>query len=145
MIDLNQIDFSELDRPEILSALFHPRVDWNASRTNQQAKDNLIPVDGDVVIGARFHMETTTAPNILFFHGNGEIVADYDDMGSIYNHIIPFSDAQALYNACPAAEKTILKIPEANHNDIFMRGSAAYLAAVKHLLERLLSMDRTCS
>ncbi len=273
MIDLNQIDFSELDRPEILSALFHPRADWRASPTNQQPKNHLIPVDKDVVIGARFHLADTAASNILFFHGNGEIVADYDDLGSIYNsmginflavdyrgyglstgsptitammrdchvlfdfvkgwlkknngsgklvvmgrslgsasvlelaasypdlidalivesgfaysgpllqllgvelntvaftekkgfrnlekiqlvkkptliihaeydHIIPFSEAQALYSASASKDKTILKIPSANHNDIFLRGSAAYLAAVKQLLEKLLSMDRTCS
>ena len=265
MIDIEQIDFAELDRPEVLSAIFHPRADWRAYPTNQQPKDHLIPVAGDVVIGARFHMETATAPNILFFHGNGEIVADYDELGLIFNrmsinflavdyrgygvstgsptitammrdchvlfryvkawlnknnysgklalmgrslgsasalelaasypdlidalivesgfafsdpllqlmgiqldrfgitekngfrnlekiqkyknptliihaeydHIIPFSDAAALYAACPSEEKTILKIPEANHNDIFLHGSTAYLSAVKQLLERL--------
>ena len=26
-------------------------------------------------------------PTILFFHGNGEIVADYDEMGPIYNRL----------------------------------------------------------
>jgi len=26
------------------------------------------------------------SPNIIFFHGNGEIVADYDDIGPLYNH-----------------------------------------------------------
>ncbi|MDF1592166.1 MAG: hypothetical protein P1P89_11670 [Desulfobacterales bacterium] len=137
MMNLNQMDFSELDRPEVLSAIFHPRVDRRTPAMNQQTQNHLIPVEEDVVIGASFHMETTTAPNILFFHGNGEIVADYDDMGSIYNRIIPFSDAQALYAACPSGSKTILKIPEANHNDIFMRGTSAYLSEIKRLLERL--------
>ena len=27
------------------------------------------------------------APSILFFHGNGEIVADYDDLGPLYNRM----------------------------------------------------------
>ena len=53
-----------------------------------------------------------------------------------YDHIIPFSEAKALYTACPSEDKTILKIPEANHNDIFLHGSTAYLSAVKQLLER---------
>ena len=54
-----------------------------------------------------------------------------------YDHIIPYSDALSLYTACPSEEKTILKIPDANHNDIFMRGSTAYLSAMKQLFERL--------
>ena len=34
----------------------------------------------DVVLGARFHPAAATAATILFFHGNGEIVADYDEL-----------------------------------------------------------------
>ena len=33
------------------------------------------------------------------------------------DHIIPFSDGQALYDACQAVDKTFLEIPGANHND----------------------------
>ena len=47
----------------------------------------LIPVEKDEVVGGRFHMAEKSAPNILFFHGNGEIVADYDDMGPLYNRM----------------------------------------------------------
>ncbi|MDY6952370.1 MAG: alpha/beta fold hydrolase, partial [Thermodesulfobacteriota bacterium] len=32
-----------------------------------------------------FHLAGEDAPNILFFHGNGEIVADYDPVGPLYN------------------------------------------------------------
>ena len=41
----------------------------------------------DMVVGGRFHMAEKSAPNILFFHGNGEMVADYDEMGPLYNRI----------------------------------------------------------
>jgi fermentation-respiration switch protein FrsA (DUF1100 family) len=51
-----------------------------------------------------------------------------------FDHIIPFSDGQALYDACPSSDKTLLKIPGANHNDIFMRGLDAYMKAVKSLI-----------
>jgi hypothetical protein len=226
--------------------------------------DLLIPVENDITLGARFHMGEKSAPNVLFFHGNGEIVADYDDLGPLYNrmgmsflpvdyrgygrstgrptistmmsdchkvfeftkdwleangytgalivmgrslgsasalelasrhknringlvvessfahsgpllmllginasaigfreengfrniekirtwdkpalvihaefdHIIPFSDGQSLYDACPSPEKTFLRIPGANHNDIFMRGLEAYMKAVRMLSER---------
>ena len=52
-----------------------------------------------------------------------------------YDHIIPFSDGQALYQACPSDNRTFLKIPGANHNDIFMRGLPEYLAAVRKLVD----------
>jgi len=54
-----------------------------------------------------------------------------------FDHIIPFSDGEALYNASSAPDKTFLKIPGANHNDIFMRGFQEYLAAVKNIVERV--------
>ena len=264
MIDISKIDYSFLDRPEILMCLFHPRPEWGASDRSSYAQDVLVPVEKDVVVGGRFHMKQKTAPNILFFHGNGEIVADYDEMGPLYNrininflpvdyrgygrstgeptitaimrdshvifhfvknwlkendytgpyilmgrslgsasvlelahhykneinglivesgfahagpllrllgvntkalefkeeegfrnidkirsfdnytliihaekdHIIPFSDGQVLYEACQSADKTFLKIPGANHNDIFMRGLSEYMAGVKTLADK---------
>ena len=87
MIDTEQIDYSLLDRPEILMSLFHPRPEWGESEIYKDAADILIPVEGDILIGARFHMAAETEPNILFFHGNGEIVADYDQMGPLYNQM----------------------------------------------------------
>lgn len=262
MIDISKIDYSALDRPEILMSLFHPRPEWGDPSPNSAARDVLIPVEKDVVLGGRFHMVEESAPNILFFHGNGEIVADYDEMGPMYNrmginflpvdyrgygrstdkptitammrdchvifdyvrewlkkegfsgpfilmgrslgsasvlelaaqyrtlvdgliiesgfayagpllqllginletlafkeeegfrnidkirafekptliihaeydHIIPFSDGQALYDASQAPDKTLLKIPGANHNDIFTRGLSEYMEAIKTLL-----------
>ncbi|MBW1785481.1 MAG: alpha/beta hydrolase [Deltaproteobacteria bacterium] len=265
MIDLTTVDYSALDRPEILMFLFHPRPEWEGRGGSPSAKDVMIPVGDDAVIGGRFHVHDKASPSILFFHGNGEIVSDYDEMGPMYNqtgmnflavdyrgygrstgrptvtammrdchviydfskgwlaengctgpfivmgrslgsasalelvrhygeaidglivesgfafagpllrllgidpdalgfteaagfgnvdkiraydkptlvihaefdHIIPFSDGQALYDASPAEDKTLLKIPGANHNDIFMRGLREYMAAVKSFSERV--------
>jgi alpha-beta hydrolase superfamily lysophospholipase len=222
-------------------------------------------VEQDVKIGSRLYLTTQSAPTILFFHGNGEIVADYHNLGSLYNqtglnfwavdyrgygrssgqptcttmmrdchvifdfvqnwlkehsysgalivmgrslgsasalelaanyqnqidgliiesgfayttpllrllgvnvdalglteekglqnlehmraydnptliihaerdHIIPFAEGQALYDACPAADKTLLNIPNANHNNIFQHGMSEYLAAVKTLANKV--------
>jgi len=47
----------------------------------------MIPVTTHVSIGARFHLNRPSSPNILFFHGNGEIVADYDDIAPLFNTI----------------------------------------------------------
>jgi len=52
-----------------------------------------------------------------------------------YDHIFPFSEGQALYDTCSSPYKTLLKIPGANHNDIFMRGSEPYMKAIKNLSE----------
>lgn len=265
MIDIAKREYSLLDRPEILRGLFHPRPEFGRSMAQSGHTDIMVPVDNEIAVGARFHMADKSACNILFFHGNGEIVADYDEFGQIMNqlrinflaadyrgygrstglptatammrdchtifsyvknwlnkngyrgplvlmgrslgsasvlelavhhaagidglivesgfaytgpllallginiaafefeeakgfcnrdkiksfhkptliihaekdHIIPFTDGESLYEACPAAEKTLLKIPKANHNDIFMHGIKDYLAAVTALLERL--------
>ena len=262
MKDIPKIDYSDLDRPEILLALFHPRPEWKISDKTNSANDFLIPVEKNVVVNARFYLAEKTAPNILFFHGNGEIVSDYDELGPIYNsmginflpvdyrgygrstgrptvtammrdchvifrfiksrlnekdysgrfiimgrslgsasaleiaanykaeidaliiesgfahlgpllellgvdvntavsgrgtdlqnidkikafhkptliihaekdHIIPFSEGQTLYENCGAAHKFFLKIPGANHNDIFIRGFREYMSAIKTLV-----------
>ena len=265
MSDISKIDYSKLDRPEILMALFHPRPEFGRSTSLPEDAQIMIPVEADIAIGARFHLTAKSAGNILFFHGNGEIAAEYDEFGQIINqlginflavdyrgygrsggrptvtammrdchvifdyvtnwldqndyhgplvpmgrslgsasvlelaanyaaridglivesgfayagpllsllgihpaeigfeeamgfrnvdkihtfhkptliihaerdHIIPFSDGEALFEACPAPDKTFLKIPQANHNDIFMHGLQDYLAAVKTLIEGL--------
>lgn len=271
-------DFTALDRPDVLMFLFHPRRDdgvpqrrfpEDATET-PTVTDVLVPVENDIVVGARLHLEARHHPNILFFHGNGEIVADYDDIGPLYNrmginflafdyrgygrsagqptvsammrdcheifqfisnwlkqnrfsgplvlmgrslgsasaielaaaypdtvsglivesgfayagpllkclgvdpaaigfreeegfahvakiacflsplliihaefdHIIPFSDGQALFNASPSLEKTLLKIPGANHNDILARGLRDYMAAIQKLAAVCLAYHR---
>ena len=76
-------DYACLDRPEVLAFLFHPRPDPGASGApapEAQARvpgttDVLIPVADAALVGARLHLADPAAPSILFFHGNGEIVA----------------------------------------------------------------------
>jgi len=75
---------SFLDRPEILQFIFHPRRDFKGSCA-ANATDHLIPVEEGVSIGCRFYTCGHASPNILFFHGNGEIVSDYDHIAPIYN------------------------------------------------------------
>jgi len=79
-------DYTILDRPDVLSVLFHPRRE-PAGTAAGSGRDISIPVAADHTIGARGHMGPLDGPTILFFHGNGEIVADYDDLGPIYNSL----------------------------------------------------------
>jgi len=257
-------DYAILDRPEVLMFLFHPRKISGPAADSNRFREIRIPVEDDIAVGARFHMAHTRGPTILFFHGNGEIVADYDDIGPLFNrlglnlmavdyrgygcsdgtptvatmmadchrilefsekwkgqngfsgpmivmgrslgsasalelaaacpegidglivesgfawagpllrrlgvdpdrlgfnessgfanvgkierfdkptliihaefdHIIPFSDGQALFEASAAEEKELMVIPGANHNDIFMRGLDGYLDAVSRLARK---------
>jgi uncharacterized protein len=265
MNDVSQIDYSAFDRPEILRFLFHPRPEESISPPSENPKDFDIPVEDGFFIGARLHSFDKSAPVILFFHGNGEIVSDYNDLGPMYSsigsnflpvdyrgygrstgsptvtgmmrdchsifdyfrqwldthgytgslivmgrslgsasalelaenyqdeidgliidsgfayfmpllkllgvninameiseqgrlrnidkiqnfykptlfihaeydHIIPFSDAQALFDACPASDKKMLKIPGADHNTIFYYGMNDYMNSVKELVQTL--------
>ena len=77
-------DYAILDRPEVLARLFHPRREW-AGAGSGPGLDVDIPVAPDQTIGARWHMGSAAGSNLLFFHGNGEIVADYDDLGPLFN------------------------------------------------------------
>lgn len=259
------VNYDPLDRPEILQHLFHPRPEPPGATPPTGSIELTIPVAPEVSLGARLHPAGAAAATLLFFHGNGEIVADYDDLGPLYarlginflavdyrgygrsggrptvsammadaqavlafvrdysegqgwtgpllamgrslgsasalalaarhgdaiaglivesgfayaepllrllgvdtarigaqnlrvfdnidmmravrrptliihaerDHIIPFGDARALFEASPAADKTLLPIPAANHNDIFLRGLEAYLQAVKGLVGRV--------
>jgi uncharacterized protein len=78
-------DYSTLDQPNLLSSIFAPR---SCERTPlpKGATEVEIEVEPGVIIGCRFYLNTPDSPNILLFHGNGEITADYDDIGPLYNH-----------------------------------------------------------
>jgi alpha-beta hydrolase superfamily lysophospholipase len=79
---VSAIDYSALDRPDLLMFLFHPRAEEPTPRGRVEGFEELmIPVEPGVDVGARFFLSGPAAPNVLFFHGNGEIVADYDDIG----------------------------------------------------------------
>jgi alpha-beta hydrolase superfamily lysophospholipase len=261
MAQLNAKNFSVLDQPQVVRYLFHPRLEDGVRQAKSNRDDMMIPVDNGVMVGASFHLAKKDAPVILFFHGNGEIVSDYDDFGCLYNdtginlfvvdyrgygrstgspsvtammkdclnvfdfvldymsnmkltgplcvmgrslgsasaielcvaraddfkclifesgfawaspllrklgidpkaigfkeeqgfenihkikafskpclvihaqfdHIIPFSEGQALFDACASKEKTLLEIKGANHNDIFLRGMGPYLEHIKRI------------
>ena len=258
---MTNANYSSLDRPEVLTYLFHPRTELGHRPALTSREDLMIPVEEQTAVGASIHLANKKAPTILYFHGNGEIVADYDEIALVFNraginflivdyrgygrsegrptvtammrdchtildyigvyrarhelsgplcvmgrslgsasaielaarrgnefecliiesgfawaspllktlgidpdrigfkeeqgfenidkikdfskpcliihaqydHIIPFSDGQALFDACGAEDKTLLEIKQANHNDIFIRGMDTYIEAVKHI------------
>ncbi len=252
-------NYTVLDQPGVLQSLFHPRKESYDRVTHGGRDDLMIPVGQGIEVGGSFHFKHKDAPVIVFFHGNGEIVSDYDELGNYFldtgvnffvvdyrgygsssgfptfstmmkdchiildflisymekkqmtgsicvmgrslgsapaleiaansshaihslmiesgfalaapllrtlgidsvsmgfreekgfenldkvkkilcpcliihaqfDHIIPFSEGRALYDACPSGTKLLLEIKGANHNDIFFRGMAPYLKQVK--------------
>jgi pimeloyl-ACP methyl ester carboxylesterase len=81
------VDYGVLDRPEVLKFLFHPRKVPGPVENDGRFEEVMVPVTDDIRIGARFHMVQQTGPTLLFFHGNGEIVADYDDIAALFNRL----------------------------------------------------------
>ena len=258
-------DYARFDHPVISSFLFYPRPEESPSLAGENIIELSIPVDNNVMIGGKLFTASKNSPSILFFHGNGEIVNDYDDLGPLYvnlginfipvdyrgygrsggspsvssmmrdchvlfdyitqwlaretysgpfiimgrslgsasalelaaarqdaidgliidsgfayavpllriigadpdrlgireeegfrnidkikqfrkptliihaerDHIIPYSDGSALFEASPAEIKDLVTIKEANHNTIFMYGLKEYLAAVRKLADSL--------
>jgi len=254
-------EYSVLDQPQVLRYLFHPRSENGYRPVLAHREDIMIRVDEGVELGASFHFVHQGKPVLLFFHGNGEIVSDYDDFGKYYNdlglnflvvdyrgygrstgtptvvsmmtdchrvfdfvlahmqknkltgplcvmgrslgsasavelgatradeftcliiesgfarispllktlgvdparigfkeeqgfenidkiksvskpclvihaefdHIIPFSEGKALFEACGSSDKTLLEIKGANHNDIFFKGMNSYLDHIKKI------------
>ncbi len=74
-------DVSALDRPEVSGRLFFPRREWGGAL--RAGRDLSIPVERES-LGARFHLLGRGAPSLLFFHGNGEIAADYDALARLF-------------------------------------------------------------
>lgn len=78
MIDYTAIDNS----PELMSFVFYPRK--GVDDCPPFASDLLIKVDGDIAVSCRFYSQDLDNPWILYFHGNGEIVSDYDTIALFY-------------------------------------------------------------
>ena len=78
-------DYSALDRPEISMNSFYPRRNWTA--TPSGAQDFSIPVTDDISLSCRFFPVAPGQPTILFFYGNGETAADYDNIAPVYNQV----------------------------------------------------------
>ena len=80
----NTPDYGFLDQPEVARVLFHPRRDPPNRPLPLRVRLVRIPVDEGIAISARMHRADPAGPTVLFFHGNGEIAADYDGISPLY-------------------------------------------------------------
>jgi alpha-beta hydrolase superfamily lysophospholipase len=77
------IDYSLIDQPSLLRFIFYPRKDFTFCPKN--AFDLSVEVGEGASIFCRFYMGYHEWPWILFFHGNGEVVCDYDEVSPFFH------------------------------------------------------------
>src|SRR5208283_615876 len=73
-----------MDRPEIIERLFFPRRERPEEASPKNGMSHAVQVAENVSIGCRFYPANESGPSILYFHGNGEIAADYDYVAPLY-------------------------------------------------------------
>ena len=76
-----------LDQPHIRRVLFYPRRDDGLAPDTPGARRVAVEVEPGIRIGGRLYPASPAAPLILFFHGNGEIAADYTDVAPAYTQL----------------------------------------------------------
>ncbi len=76
--------YQAFDRPEILQVLFHPRPEMGRMTGGRAFEDVMVEVMPGIRVGGCFHPAAATDTTLLFFHGNGEIVADYDETAALF-------------------------------------------------------------
>ena len=64
-----------------INSIFFPRTSFKPA----DSKDLLVDVGDGIKVGIRLYISSQTNPTILFFHGNGEICHEYDDIAVMYN------------------------------------------------------------
>lgn len=77
-------DKNALDNPLILSMLFYPRPAQMGTSRVPKTQDGTIPVEDDIVLGYRLFQPEKPTRFILYFHGNGEVASDYDDIAPLF-------------------------------------------------------------
>lgn len=78
-------DFAQIDNSPLLRFLFYPRGDFTPCPKG--AFDFFVEVEKNVSIHCRFYQKTLDWPAILYFHGNGEVISDHDEIAPWYYRI----------------------------------------------------------
>jgi alpha-beta hydrolase superfamily lysophospholipase len=71
----------------VLQVLFHPRREGIRVLRPSDVRQIGVEVEPGLTVGGRLYPAGPKAPAILYFHGNGEIAADYDDVAPLYTQI----------------------------------------------------------
>lgn len=76
-------DYSYVDQPELLQYLFYPRAGATANPAG--SRDYFVTVQDGARVACRFYEADPAWPWLLYFHGNGEVASDYDDIAPFYH------------------------------------------------------------
>jgi len=76
--------FTILDQPAVLRVMFYPRRSWPGMTLLSSVHDGRVEVESGVSVGYSLHLAEPQSPLVLCFHGNGEIVRDYDGIAPLY-------------------------------------------------------------
>ncbi len=79
---MQSLSYEKIDHPDVSQVIFHPRKE--SVLPPSDASGHMIPIEDSISIDSRFYLAKPDEPHILFFHGNGEIASDYDDIGPRY-------------------------------------------------------------
>ncbi len=84
MIDKRVMEsYSEYDNPMVTEFLFHPRKEETVNAEIPGKTDVSIETEDGILISGSIFESDRAVPTMLYFHGNGEIISDYDDLGKI--------------------------------------------------------------
>ena len=75
-------DYALLDRAGMAAQAFYPRPDRVPPPPG--AEDLSIEVEPGVAVAARFYASDPALATILYFHGNGEVASDHDEIAPLY-------------------------------------------------------------
>ncbi len=75
-------DYTKIDTPQALSYIFYPREE--SGPCPRYAFDGFVHAADGVVVHCRFYKDDDAWPWLLYFHGNGEVVSDYDEIALFY-------------------------------------------------------------
>lgn len=75
------------DADIIVSNLFFPRKAEPAIHAPANVFEGSVDTTDGESIGYRLYVHKTDSPLILYFHGNGEVVSDYDAISTMYHDI----------------------------------------------------------
>jgi len=78
-------EFKILDHPGITEFIFYPREDSFQAADDENMMSLLLPVEKGISISCVFYTGGRELPNILFFHGNGELASEYMDIAATFN------------------------------------------------------------
>jgi len=82
MTDCTAPDYALLDRAGA-GSIFFPRPDHGPPPSG--AEDHWLVVAPGVRVAARFYVQDPALPTLLYFHGNGEVASDHNDIAPLYH------------------------------------------------------------